>query len=52
MGVDQGPDPTWKPTGYTRTFSGHDEALGVAAVRKADRAAIQRRRIEADRCRP
>jgi hypothetical protein len=52
LGVDQGPDPTWKPTGYTYTFTGHDEAKGVAAVQQADRAAVQRRRIEAARGRP
>ncbi len=52
LGVDQGPDPAWKPTGYTYTFSGHDEAKGVAAVRQADRAAVKRRQIEAERGRP
>jgi hypothetical protein len=45
-------DPAWKATGIVIRFTGHDEALGVAAVQRADRAAVQRRRIEAARGRP
>jgi len=52
LGVDDAPDPAWKPTGIRSSFTGHDEALGVAAVKHSDELAERRRRIAALRSVP
>ncbi len=52
LGVDQGPDPAWKPTGYRYTQEGTDEARGVAAVQHADKLATARRKLAARRAEP
>ena len=52
LGIDDEPDPAWKPAGYTVKFTGHDEALGVAAVKHSDQLAEARRRMAALRSVP
>jgi hypothetical protein len=52
LGVDDAPDPAWKPTGIAVKFRGHDEALGVAAAKHGDELADARRKIAARRSVP
>ena len=46
------PDAAWKPTGYTYTHRGHDEAAGVRAIERAASHEKSRRRLAALRARP
>ena len=52
LGVDDLPDPAWKPTGIRRTSTGHDEALAAQTAKHRDEVAEMRRKIEARRARP
>lgn len=52
LGVEDEPDPVWKPTGYTYRHTGHDEAQGVAAVQRSAEDETRRRQSAAQRARP
>jgi hypothetical protein len=52
LGVDDVPDPAWKPTGYTCTAPGYDEAKGVAGAERSAALATSRRKLEALRSQP
>jgi hypothetical protein len=52
LGVDEMPDPAWKPTGIRRTSTGHDEALAAQTAKHRDEIAEARRKIEARRAKP
>jgi len=53
LGVEDLPDPAWKPTGYRYTTSdSHDEAGAVAATQRRDALAIAQRKIAAQRAVP
>jgi len=52
LGVDDEPDAAWRPTGYRYSSSGHDEALGVAAAKRADEWTEARRKCAARRAQP
>lgn len=53
LGVEDGPDPAWKPAGYRYTTSvHHDEAGAVAATRRRDAVVIAQRKIAAQRAVP
>jgi hypothetical protein len=52
LGVDDLPDPAWKPTGIRHTSTGHDEALAAQTAKHRDEVAEMRRKIEARRAKP
>jgi hypothetical protein len=52
LGIDDAPDPAWRPTGYRARFTGHDEAGAVAAVKQSEARAAARRKIAARRSVP
>lgn len=52
LGVDDLPDPAWKPTGYTYRHTGHDEAQGVAAAQRSAAELVARRKLAAERASP
>ncbi len=53
LGVDDAPDPAWKPTGYrVTTPPGHDEARAAAAVKQSAELDAARRKIAARRSAP
>lgn len=53
LGIDDVPDPAWRPTGYRQTTdTTHDEARAAAAVKRSAEVAEARRRMAARRAAP
>ena len=52
LGFHDGPDPVWKPTGYSYRHQGHDEETALIATARSQHLADQRRKLAAVRSQP
>jgi hypothetical protein len=52
LGVDDLPDPHWRPTGYRVTQPGHDEFSAALSAARNEALADRRRKLAAERSEP